>query len=90
MKGFSTKVLPVAREHGPVAREHISGCREHDSGCREHDSGCPGAQLSITLDRLPGSTLVVAREHVSGAQLSITTVKSETASAVAREHAISS
>ena len=58
MKGFLTKVLPVAQEHDPVAREH--------------DSGCPGAQLSITLDRLPGSTLVVAREHVSGAQLSIT------------------
>ena len=58
MKGFLTKVLPVAQEHDPVAREH--------------ESGCPGAQLSITLDRLPGSTLVVAREHVSGAQLSIT------------------
>ena len=47
MKGFSTKVLPVAREHGPVAREH--------------ESGCPGAQLSITGHIYDSSA--IAREH---------------------------
>ena len=29
----------------------------------EHALGCPGAQLSITWDRLPGSMLSVAQEH---------------------------
>ena len=72
MKGFSIKVLPVAREHGPVAGSTFQVAGSTIQVAREHDSGCPGAQLSITLDRLPGSTLVVAREHVSGAQLSIT------------------
>ena len=77
-------VAASARARAPtlVPRSAFQAAGSAILAAQEHISGCPGAQLSITWVRLPGSTFQAAQEHASVFRLPGSTFQ------VTREHTL--